>query len=69
MRCCSHYKKYNVNVNVKFIVFMLLYKTAGLDLGLYLNGWSVYGCKLMPQPPISPMDPERTDCHDQKARL
>lgn len=41
-------------------------------LGLYLNGRSVYGCTLMPllpMPSISPMDPERIDCHDPQKRF
>ena len=47
----------------------MLYKMQAPDLGLYLNGRSVYECEVMPLRPISPMNPERTDCHDQKARL
>jgi hypothetical protein len=46
-----HYQKYNVNVNVKFIVFILIYKKQIPDLGLYQNGRPVYGCKRMPMPP------------------
>lgn len=53
------------------MMFLYIYKIAD-PLGLYLKHRSVYECTVMPllpMPLMSTQDPERTDCHDPKARL